>query len=137
MIDRSHNRCASIHKCSTHSNEWSLQSYYLCENVSTLIYRKIISSSGLRTRGHSSKRTPFLSRSFSPGVPHAARHGTPVIFCFAKKAPDRNLFVGVWPAIDVSYLRTESQLFFNGAPRVWAKIYIYYAQNTDETATRL
>ena len=32
---------------------------------------------------------------------------------------------------------TVALLLFNGAPRVWAEKYIFCAQNTDETATRL
>ena len=31
----------------------------------------------------------------------------------------------------------ETERILNGAPRVWAEKYIFCAQNTDETATRL
>ena len=62
------------------------------ENIRLDPYHKRISPSALRTRGHSSKRPPFLLRAFSHGFPPTPGHGTPVIFLFAKKAPDRNLF---------------------------------------------
>ena len=34
-------------------------------------------------------------------------------------------------------LSLQSIITLNGAPRVWAEKYIFCAQNTDETATRL
>ena len=63
-----------------------------CENIRLGSCRKRISTSGRRTRGHSSKHPPFLSRSFASGFPPAPGHGTPVILFFAKKAPGRKLF---------------------------------------------
>ena len=50
--------------------------------------------------------------------------------------------MGYGPVLEVALMehmlvRASNPLGLNGAPRVWAEKYIFCAQNTDETATRL